>query len=89
MDKRAGHLANLQSLAIVLVDLENLLILRKTPPARPATQSISKNIKSKSSLPIFDKYNKDRYWGIRRERRGCVLKILQLLLCISKEIRFS
>ncbi|THH09991.1 hypothetical protein EW145_g1630 [Phellinidium pouzarii] len=54
---------SLQSLSAVLIDLEELLVLRKPPPGRPPPRAISKYIKSKSATPLIDKYNKGRYWS--------------------------
>ncbi|OCB89685.1 DUF298-domain-containing protein [Sanghuangporus baumii] len=56
------QITSLESLAIALVDLEDLIVLRKPPPAKPVSQSISKGIKSKFAPPAIDKYKKDRYW---------------------------
>ncbi|EJD06082.1 DUF298-domain-containing protein [Fomitiporia mediterranea MF3/22] len=56
------QIRSLDSLADALIDLEELIVLRKPPPAKPTERSISKGIKSKSAPPAIDKYKKDRYW---------------------------
>ncbi|KAI5119089.1 hypothetical protein M0805_004862 [Coniferiporia weirii] len=76
---------NVQSLSAVLVDLEDLLILRKAPPPRPATQSISKSIKSRPSQSVIDKYKKDRYWGYVANVEAAFSKFYVFLFTLMKK----
>ncbi|KAL5511890.1 hypothetical protein ACEPAH_5108 [Sanghuangporus vaninii] len=79
------QITSLESLAIALADLEDLIVLRKPPPEKPVSQSISKGIKSKSAPPAIDKYKKDRYWDYSANVGSAFLQFYNFCFALVKK----
>ena len=75
----------MDSLSTALIDLDDLLVQRRQPPARPNATSISKAIKSRTSQPIIDKYKKNRYWGYVGDVENTFLQFYNFCFALVKK----
>ncbi|PAV23305.1 hypothetical protein PNOK_0037300 [Pyrrhoderma noxium] len=79
------QIRNMDSLSTALIDLDDLLVQRRQPPARPNATSISKAIKSRTSQPIIDKYKKNRYWGYVDDVENAFLQFYNFCFALVKK----
>lgn len=78
----APRIANLEGLSSALADLEDLIILRKPAPKRPAPGSVSKAAKQNLSV---DKYKKDRYWQYAADVQSSFLQFYMFCFGLVKK----